>query len=183
MNDASLPGILLVVMVIINNSNMFQYPWNPNELYLFKANVAYALRQYYQLQKNESLVFTSVSTLASSHHSVFLLTFDWLWLRHFSRFSFFTCRTANILSYEETRRVSFYIVVTNPTTPTSYIPKTDVEAAIRWGARFIQNQRILALCAVIRANSHFVQHLMTKVSQMNEFSLSCGLCLVLMLAC
>uniref|UniRef100_A0A7N8Y3K2 Angiotensin-converting enzyme n=1 Tax=Mastacembelus armatus TaxID=205130 RepID=A0A7N8Y3K2_9TELE len=33
------------------------YSWNANELYLFKANIAYALRQYYS-QKNESLLFT-----------------------------------------------------------------------------------------------------------------------------
>lgn len=39
------------------NSNVFQYTWNDNELYLFKANIAYALRQYYQ-QQNETLPFT-----------------------------------------------------------------------------------------------------------------------------
>lgn len=37
---------------------MFQYPWNDNEMYLFKANVAYALRQYYA-QWNISHSFTS----------------------------------------------------------------------------------------------------------------------------
>lgn len=81
--------MLLVVMVIINSSNMFQYPWNPSELYLFKANIAYALRQYYSLQKNESLDFTSVYTL--SHRHIIMFSFDWLWLRHLcesaSRFS------------------------------------------------------------------------------------------------
>uniref|UniRef100_A0A7N6F8M6 Angiotensin-converting enzyme n=1 Tax=Anabas testudineus TaxID=64144 RepID=A0A7N6F8M6_ANATE len=68
------------------------YPWNDNEMYLFKASVAYALRQYYSL-KNETLLFTSVSS--------------------------------------DTPRISFYMVVTNPSTPSIYIPKDDVEAAIR----------------------------------------------------
>eukprot|EP00064_Thunnus_orientalis_P002998 superscaffoldBa00000235_g3006 len=72
------------------------YSWNDNELYLFKTNIAYALRQYYS-QKNETLPFTS----------------------------------ENIFAYKETPRVSFYIVVTNPNSPSAYIPKEDVEAAIR----------------------------------------------------
>ncbi|XP_044209048.1 angiotensin-converting enzyme 2 [Thunnus albacares] len=72
------------------------YSWNNNELYLFKTNIAYALRQYYS-QKNETLPFTS----------------------------------ENIFAYKETPRVSFYIVVTNPNSPSAYIPKEDVEAAIR----------------------------------------------------
>ncbi|XP_042264192.1 angiotensin-converting enzyme 2 [Thunnus maccoyii] len=72
------------------------YSWNNNELYLFKTNIAYALRQYYS-QENETLPFTS----------------------------------ENIFAYKETPRVSFYIVVTNPNSPTAYIPKEDVEAAIR----------------------------------------------------
>uniref|UniRef100_A0A7N6BSH1 Angiotensin-converting enzyme n=1 Tax=Anabas testudineus TaxID=64144 RepID=A0A7N6BSH1_ANATE len=62
------------------------YPWNDNEMYLFKASVAYALRQYY---------------------------------------------TENVLTYKDTPRISFYMVVTNPSTPSIYIPKDDVEAAIR----------------------------------------------------
>ncbi|KAK5874195.1 hypothetical protein PBY51_019166 [Eleginops maclovinus] len=72
------------------------YSWNNNELYLFKASVAYALRQYYS-QKNQTLQFTA----------------------------------DNVLTYQETPRISFYIVVTNPATPSTYIPKADVEAAIR----------------------------------------------------
>ncbi|XP_033972614.1 angiotensin-converting enzyme 2 [Trematomus bernacchii] len=72
------------------------YSWNNNELYLFKASVAYALRQYYS-QKNQTLQFTA----------------------------------ENVLTYQETPRISFYIVVTNPATPTTYIPKADVEAAIQ----------------------------------------------------
>ncbi|XP_028257888.1 angiotensin-converting enzyme 2 isoform X2 [Parambassis ranga] len=72
------------------------YSWNANELYLFKANIAYALRQYYS-QKKETLPFTS----------------------------------ENILVYNETPRISFYIVVTNPKAPSTYIPKVDVEAAVR----------------------------------------------------
>ncbi|XP_026233431.1 angiotensin-converting enzyme 2 isoform X1 [Anabas testudineus] len=72
------------------------YPWNDNEMYLFKASVAYALRQYYSL-KNETLLFTA----------------------------------ENVLTYKDTPRISFYMVVTNPSTPSIYIPKDDVEAAIR----------------------------------------------------
>ncbi|KAI9518960.1 hypothetical protein NQZ68_033443 [Dissostichus eleginoides] len=72
------------------------YSWNNNELYLFKASVAYALRQYYS-QKNQTLQFTA----------------------------------ENVLTYQETPRISFYILVTNPATPTTYIPKADLEAAIR----------------------------------------------------
>ncbi|KAM7424399.1 hypothetical protein PAMA_000645 [Pampus argenteus] len=72
------------------------YSWNANELYLFKTNIAYALRQYYD-QKNETLLFTS----------------------------------ENIRTYDETPRISFYIVATNPNSPSEYIPKGDLEAAIR----------------------------------------------------
>ncbi|XP_075934093.1 angiotensin-converting enzyme 2 [Anarhichas minor] len=72
------------------------YSWNANELYLFKANIAYALRQYYS-QKNESLDFTA----------------------------------ENVRAFDETPRISFYILVTNPTSPSTNIPKVDVEAAIR----------------------------------------------------
>ncbi|KAJ0001597.1 hypothetical protein NQD34_001393 [Periophthalmus magnuspinnatus] len=35
------------------------YPWNDNELFLFKANIAYALRQYYELKKNTTIMITS----------------------------------------------------------------------------------------------------------------------------
>lgn len=72
------------------------YPWNANELYLFKASVAYALRQYYS-QKNETIDFTA----------------------------------ENVLTYGETPRISFNILVTKPETPSECIPKSDVEAAIR----------------------------------------------------
>ncbi|XP_062268927.1 angiotensin-converting enzyme 2 [Platichthys flesus] len=71
------------------------YSWNDNEQYLFKANIAYALRQYYE-QKNETLPFTS----------------------------------ENVHTFNETERISFYIMVTKPKT-TVYIPKSDLEAAIR----------------------------------------------------
>ncbi|KAG8001285.1 Angiotensin-converting enzyme 2 [Nibea albiflora] len=73
------------------------YPWNSNEMYLFRANIAYALRQYYSQMKKETLLFTA----------------------------------ENVLTYNETPRISFYIAVTNPATPSIYIPKGDVEAAIR----------------------------------------------------
>uniref|UniRef100_A0A3Q0R8E8 Angiotensin-converting enzyme n=1 Tax=Amphilophus citrinellus TaxID=61819 RepID=A0A3Q0R8E8_AMPCI len=72
------------------------YPWNANELYLFRANIAFALRQYYS-QKNETLLFTAT----------------------------------DVITYKETPRVSFYIVAKNPITPTEFIPKSDLKAAIR----------------------------------------------------
>ncbi|KAG7234632.1 hypothetical protein INR49_004157 [Caranx melampygus] len=72
------------------------YPWNNNELYLFRANVAYALRQFYS-QKNQSLPFTA----------------------------------ENVHAYNQTRRISFYIVATYPDNSSTYIPKSDLEAAIR----------------------------------------------------
>ncbi|KAK2853827.1 hypothetical protein Q5P01_006488 [Channa striata] len=74
------------------------YTWNANEMYLFKANIAYALRQYYS-QKNENLPFTA----------------------------------ENVLTYKETPRISFYMVITNPANASTYIPKDVVEAAIRLG--------------------------------------------------
>uniref|UniRef100_A0A674DIS5 Angiotensin-converting enzyme n=1 Tax=Salmo trutta TaxID=8032 RepID=A0A674DIS5_SALTR len=61
------------------------YIWNGNEMYLFKANMAYAMRQYY-LEVNKT---------------------------------------------EETARISFYFVVTDPANPAVVIPKAEVEAAIR----------------------------------------------------
>ncbi|XP_054473849.1 angiotensin-converting enzyme 2 [Anoplopoma fimbria] len=72
------------------------YTWNDNELYLFEANIAYALRQYYS-QKKESLIFTAENVIVSN----------------------------------ETPRISFYIKVTNPNNTSTFIPKVDVEAAIR----------------------------------------------------
>ncbi|KAL6112857.1 ace2 [Pungitius sinensis] len=80
------------------------YSWNANEMYLFKANMAYALRQYYS-QKNQTLDFT----------------------------------TENIHVYKETPRISFYMAVTNPASPATYIPKADVEAAVRLSRRRIND--------------------------------------------
>ncbi|XP_059211362.1 angiotensin-converting enzyme 2 [Centropristis striata] len=72
------------------------YHWNSNELYLLKASIAYALRQYYS-QKNQTLHFTA----------------------------------ENVLAYNKTPRISYEIMVTHPDAPLIYIPKHDVEAAIR----------------------------------------------------
>ncbi|XP_061608621.1 angiotensin-converting enzyme 2 [Phyllopteryx taeniolatus] len=72
------------------------YSWNSNEQYLFRASVAYALRQYYS-QKNITLLFTA----------------------------------DNVITYKQTPRISFYIVVTDPKNPSVYVPKEDVKAAIR----------------------------------------------------
>ncbi|XP_033492522.1 angiotensin-converting enzyme 2 [Epinephelus lanceolatus] len=72
------------------------YSWNPNEMYLFRANIAYALRQYYS-QMNKTIHFTA----------------------------------ENVIACKETPRISFYIVVTDPASPAIFIPKHEVEAAIR----------------------------------------------------
>lgn len=72
-----------------------------------------------------------------NHYALFFL-----WLISFVRelFLFYTCRSENVLTYKETPRISFFILVTNPVTPSMYIPKKDLEAAIRWGTSFIHKQ-------------------------------------------
>ncbi|XP_077568577.1 angiotensin-converting enzyme 2 isoform X1 [Stigmatopora nigra] len=72
------------------------YSWNANEQYLFRASVAYALRQYYS-QKNNTFLFTA----------------------------------ENVITYKQTPRISFYMVVTNPGSPSQFVPKEDLKAAIR----------------------------------------------------
>lgn len=72
------------------------YSWNDNEMFLFKSNIAYALRQYYKLN-NETLPFTA----------------------------------EDVITYRMTQRISFHILVNNPASPSTYIPKDVVEAAIR----------------------------------------------------
>ncbi|CAJ1049466.1 angiotensin-converting enzyme 2 [Xyrichtys novacula] len=72
------------------------YTWNDNEKFLFKANIAYALRQYYA-QMNKTMAFTS----------------------------------ENVLTFNDTERISFFILVTNPGSVSTYVPKGDLEAAIR----------------------------------------------------
>lgn len=77
-NAVSVTDVLLLLLQMcfysiclifnINELNVFQYPWNNNELYLFRASVAYALRQFYS-EKNQSLLFTSVSTASTSHYN------------------------------------------------------------------------------------------------------------------
>jgi hypothetical protein len=37
---------------------LFQYVWNANEMYLFKANMAYAMRQYYLEVNKTAALFT-----------------------------------------------------------------------------------------------------------------------------
>ncbi|XP_041797901.1 angiotensin-converting enzyme 2 [Chelmon rostratus] len=72
------------------------YPWNDNEMFLFKSNIAFAVRQYYT-QKNQTLLLT----------------------------------TENVLTTKPTDRISFNMTVTDPRYSLSYIPKHEVEAAIR----------------------------------------------------
>lgn len=62
----------VVVTLTTLRFNVLQYPWNSNEMYLFKTNMAYALRQYYS-QKNQTLPFTSVSPLLFFFIFMFLL--------------------------------------------------------------------------------------------------------------
>ncbi|XP_072527329.1 angiotensin-converting enzyme 2 [Salminus brasiliensis] len=76
------------------------YTWNSNEMYLFKASMAYAMRQYYLETKREEVNFLS----------------------------------ENIHTYKLTPRISFYFVVTDPTTESKIIPKSEVEPAI-WMSR------------------------------------------------
>lgn len=73
------------------------YPWNQNEVNLFRATIAYAMNNYYALLSNDT--------------------------RQFS--------VENIFTYNHTPRISFYIVVTNPQNADEYVPKDDLEAAIR----------------------------------------------------
>ncbi|XP_034050500.1 angiotensin-converting enzyme 2 isoform X2 [Thalassophryne amazonica] len=72
------------------------YPWNDNEFYLFKTNIAYAMRQYYS-QKNLTIPFSS----------------------------------ENVVIYDKTPRISFYMMVTYPANSSSFVSKGDLEAAIR----------------------------------------------------
>ncbi|CAL8350954.1 unnamed protein product [Merluccius merluccius] len=74
------------------------YQWNDNELYLFKSNIAYAMRQYYTNLKNSTPPFTA----------------------------------KDVLTYRETPRISFYFLVTEPSSPSLFIPRDEVEAAVRF---------------------------------------------------
>lgn len=60
--------------------------------------------------------------------------------------SWFTLRSENIQAYKETPRISFYFLVTNPGNPTTFIPKADVEAAIRYDPMACRKQ---SLCGQI----------------------------------
>ncbi|XP_068174496.1 angiotensin-converting enzyme 2 [Antennarius striatus] len=71
------------------------YPWNDNEMYLFKASIAFALRQFYS-QNSKTPLFTA----------------------------------ENVVTDDITPRISFYIMVTDPMTPSKYVPKDDLKAAI-----------------------------------------------------
>ncbi|XP_041660894.1 angiotensin-converting enzyme 2 [Cheilinus undulatus] len=72
------------------------YVWNENEQFLFKATIAYALRQYYS-QMNKTMDFTS----------------------------------ENVITYKITPRISFEMVATNPGSHATFVPKKDLDAAIR----------------------------------------------------
>lgn len=96
-------------------------------MYLFKAYIAYALNQYYSL-KNETTTFMLVLAPYKSRSFVFPVSdcccdICSLWVH--------TCRAENVLAYDQTPRISFYILVMDPKTPSKYIPKTVVEEAIR----------------------------------------------------
>ncbi|XP_064167231.1 angiotensin-converting enzyme 2 [Anguilla rostrata] len=85
------------------------YPWNDNELYLFKTVMAYAMRQYYLQEKGTQVNFVS----------------------------------ENIYTYKLMPRVSFFFVVTDPVSPTTVIPKSEVEAAIRLSRERINSAFLL----------------------------------------
>ncbi|XP_053243142.1 angiotensin-converting enzyme 2 [Podarcis raffonei] len=76
------------------------YPWNDNEMYLFKATIAYAMRKYFLDYQNESIAFQSM----------------------------------NVHVGDVTPRISFVFTVSMPnngTNVTDFVPKSQVEAAIR----------------------------------------------------
>ncbi|XP_005997909.1 collectrin [Latimeria chalumnae] len=81
------------------------YNWNENEQYLFRATIAFAMRQYL---KNE--IF----------------------------------RASNVLTCNETQRVSFWFVVTSPENPSVTIPENDVAEAIRLNRHRINNAFLLS---------------------------------------
>lgn len=113
----------VVVTLTTLRFNVLQYPWNSNEMYLFKTNMAYALRQYYS-QKNQTLPFTSVYPFAFFFYLYVFASASK------ARFFVPTCRSANIHTYNETPRISFYMAASRPSS-SEYIPKSDLEAAIR----------------------------------------------------
>lgn len=52
----------------------FQYQWNANELYLFKASMAFAMRQYYLKTTGKIFNFMSVSNNEYIYLCVFIST-------------------------------------------------------------------------------------------------------------
>lgn len=48
-----------------------------------------------------------------------------------SFFNIGSFRSADVLAYKDTPRISFYIVVKNPAAANEFFPREDVEAAIR----------------------------------------------------
>lgn len=67
------------------------------------------------------------------------LCFVFLWLSFVTTFvwqlfSVCTFRSENIIMYDDTPRISFYIAVTNPASHSVYISRDVVEAAIRWAS-------------------------------------------------
>lgn len=106
---------------------MFQYPWNDNEMFLFKANIAFALRQYYS-EMNQTLPFTLVLLSISKH----IVLFVFLTLIVVTT-PFFACirRSEHVLIYDVTPRISFNFLVTTIDSNTTYISKSVVEEAVR----------------------------------------------------
>lgn len=108
---------------------IFQYPWNDGEMYLFRATVAYSLRQYYS-QQDRTMNFTYVAgsisaiPLSSAWPLACMLTCECS-LTH-------TCSAEHVHIDNVTQRISFYMAATNPQTRSDYIPKSDLEAAIQW---------------------------------------------------
>lgn len=132
---APLNCILLDVMANINQLKYVSVFLEPQWALPVQGQHCICFEAVLQPQEWEPSLHVSINF--HINHYVFLwLTFvaTFVW----ELFSVYTCRSENVRTYKETPRISFYMVVTNPATPSIYIPKGDVEAAIRWG--FIHDQ-------------------------------------------
>lgn len=109
-------------------------------MFLFKASVAYALRQYYS-QKRQTLLFTSVSCFILRiliKQFILLFNLDPVLLMYFDIiFSLYPLRSENIITFDETPRISFYMRASEPGNPSAYISTSDLKAAIRLDSHFI----------------------------------------------
>lgn len=99
-------------------------------MYLFKASMAFAMRQYYLEKKGEDVKFMSVSKHGYTKLHMHLEQIVWTVFNLSISFYLNVNRAESIYTYKETPRISFYFVVTDPNNSTRTIPKAEVEAAI-----------------------------------------------------